>query len=248
MSKENNLKDFLTDIADAVREKKGTSEPINAQNLSEEIRGIESGGGNPWMADVTWINEGEFGFNSMSEVAIHEGVTTIGNKAFRYNETITKIILPSTLKKIDIYAFSGMAKLTEVNLPDGLTTLSNYAFNGSPIIESIIPEGVTRIGYGAYINCKSLKRVIWNVRGKAEGNNYINVASTAFQNCGELQYVAFPNITGVITLDGVNAFSGTTCKIVVPDDVYDAMISATNWSSLASQIVKASEFVEPTTE
>ena len=44
MSKQDNLKDFLTDIADAVREKKGTTEPINAQNLSEEIRGIESGG------------------------------------------------------------------------------------------------------------------------------------------------------------------------------------------------------------
>ena len=44
MSKDNNLHDFLVDIADAVREKKGTSDPINAQNLSEEIRSIEGGG------------------------------------------------------------------------------------------------------------------------------------------------------------------------------------------------------------
>ena len=41
MSKQDNLHDFLTDIADAVREKKGTTEPINAQNLSEEIRSIK---------------------------------------------------------------------------------------------------------------------------------------------------------------------------------------------------------------
>lgn len=44
MSKQDNLHDFLVDIADAVREKKGTTEKINAQRLSEEIRSIESGG------------------------------------------------------------------------------------------------------------------------------------------------------------------------------------------------------------
>lgn len=246
MSKQDNLTDFLTDVADAIREKKGTTDKINPQNFSEEIRGIESGGGNPWNADVTWITDGEFGFDSMSEVAIHEGVTVIGARAFRYNSSITKITLPSTLKSIGAYAFGGMGKLAEVNLPDGLTWMDSYAFNGAPIIESIIPEGVMRIGYGAYSSCKSLKRVIWNVRGKTENNKIISVAATAFQNCAALQYVAFPNITGVITLDSVNAFSNTTCKIVVPDDVYDAMISATNWSSLASQIVKASEFVEQT--
>ena len=51
MSKQDNLHDFLTDIADAVREKKGTSEKINAQNLSSEIRSIESGGGGQWAVD-----------------------------------------------------------------------------------------------------------------------------------------------------------------------------------------------------
>ena len=42
MSKQDNLHDFLTDIADAVREKKGTTDPINAQNLSEEIKSIST--------------------------------------------------------------------------------------------------------------------------------------------------------------------------------------------------------------
>lgn len=43
MSKENNLTDFLVDVADAIRAKKGTSELINPQDFSEEIRSIESG-------------------------------------------------------------------------------------------------------------------------------------------------------------------------------------------------------------
>lgn len=40
MGKNNNLNDFLTDIADAIRTKKGTEDPINAQNFSTEISTI----------------------------------------------------------------------------------------------------------------------------------------------------------------------------------------------------------------
>lgn len=44
MSKQDNLTDFLTDVADAIRKKKGTSDLINPQNFSEEIRNLPSGG------------------------------------------------------------------------------------------------------------------------------------------------------------------------------------------------------------
>ena len=47
MAKNNNLTDFLTDVADAIREKKGTSEPINPQDFSAEIASIDTGG-NGW--------------------------------------------------------------------------------------------------------------------------------------------------------------------------------------------------------
>ena len=46
MAKTDNLNDFLKDIADAIREKKGTSDPINAQDFADEIKnGGNSGGG-----------------------------------------------------------------------------------------------------------------------------------------------------------------------------------------------------------
>ena len=47
MSKANNLKDFMTDIANAIRTKKGTTGTINAQNFSSEIESIETGS-NPY--------------------------------------------------------------------------------------------------------------------------------------------------------------------------------------------------------
>lgn len=42
MAKENNLTDFLTDVADAIREKKGTTEKINPQDFSDEIKSIKT--------------------------------------------------------------------------------------------------------------------------------------------------------------------------------------------------------------
>ena len=46
MAKNDNLKDFLVDVADAIREKEGSSEPINPQEFSDRIRAIQGGGGN----------------------------------------------------------------------------------------------------------------------------------------------------------------------------------------------------------
>lgn len=45
MAKNNNLTDFLTDVANAIREKKGTASKINPQDFSSEISSIVSGGG-----------------------------------------------------------------------------------------------------------------------------------------------------------------------------------------------------------
>ena len=45
MAKNNNLTDFLTDVADAIRTKKGTTAKINPQDFSNEIASISTGGG-----------------------------------------------------------------------------------------------------------------------------------------------------------------------------------------------------------
>jgi hypothetical protein len=46
----------------------------------------------------------------------------------------------------------------------------------------------------------------------------------------------------VPTLEGTFVFNNipSDCKIVVPDALYDEWIAATNWSSYASYIIKAS--------
>ena len=43
MAKNNNLSDFLTDVADSIRRKKGTTEKINPQDFSDEIDNLSGG-------------------------------------------------------------------------------------------------------------------------------------------------------------------------------------------------------------
>lgn len=56
MAKNDNLQDFLTDVADAIRAKKGTTEKINPQDFSSEIASIQSGVEPKEMKDVNFYD------------------------------------------------------------------------------------------------------------------------------------------------------------------------------------------------
>ena len=45
MARTDNLTNYLTDVADAIREKKGTTDVIPANTFDEEIKNLPSGGG-----------------------------------------------------------------------------------------------------------------------------------------------------------------------------------------------------------
>lgn len=70
MAKNDNLTDFLTDVANAIREKKGTTDLINPQNFSEEILGIEIGTLNVERKDVNFYDyDGTILYSYTSEEA-----------------------------------------------------------------------------------------------------------------------------------------------------------------------------------
>lgn len=58
MGKANNLGDFMTDLADAIREKTGESSPINPQEFSQKIKDLKTGGASESKPrnDVTFID------------------------------------------------------------------------------------------------------------------------------------------------------------------------------------------------
>ena len=55
MAKTDNLTDYLTDLADGIRAKKGTTDPINPQDFRKEIESISGGGSGGGEADSDWV-------------------------------------------------------------------------------------------------------------------------------------------------------------------------------------------------
>lgn len=65
-----------------------------------------------------------------------------------------------------------------------------------------------------------------------------------FSGCTSLELIDMTGSTGVPYLAYSANFSNinTTYKIVVPDSLYDTWIAATNWVSIASHIMKQSDW------
>lgn len=124
MGKNNNLHDFLVDVADAIREKKGTSEPINPQEFSNEIKGIESG--SPFAVD--------FGEEIASGNAAY--INALQEDIDYYNEVVRKLNA-GEISKSDVLTYPIKGKL--LWLPSSVPYASNvvdcwnlreYKYNG----------------------------------------------------------------------------------------------------------------------
>ena len=65
-----------------------------------------------------------------------------------------------------------------------------------------------------------------------------------FNGCTSLELVDMTGSIGVPKLYNVTSFDNTnnTYKIVVPDSLYDTWVNETNWASIASHIMKQSDW------
>ena len=90
----------------------------------------------------------------ITDLVIPEGVTSIGNYAFKRCSALTSIIIPEGVTSIGKDAFADCSSLTSISIPEGLTSIGDGAFAGCSSLTSIsIPEGLTSIGDGAFYDC-----------------------------------------------------------------------------------------------
>ncbi|MCM1067220.1 MAG: leucine-rich repeat domain-containing protein [Muribaculaceae bacterium] len=98
--------------------------------------------------------------STMASVDIPEGVTAIPRTAFINCKSIQNITIPSTVVSIGESAFDGTEGLTSVGtLPDGITKIGVGAFRNSGIKSLNIPKGVKYIEGSVCNECRSLASV-----------------------------------------------------------------------------------------
>ena len=154
--------------------------------------------------------------------------------------------LPATKLKTRCYQYM-FQNCTSLTQPPALpaTTTASYCYSymfaecTSLVVGPELPAAtcVTACYTNMFYNCTSLKRIKIN----ASAGNW---GTKMFDGCTSLELVDMTGTTSVPLLQSISNFSNTnnTYKIVVPDSLYETWIAATNWASIASHIMKQSDW------
>ena len=109
-------------------------------------------------------------------VIVPEGMTNIGDYAFRNSDSLISITIPKGVTCIGSQMFWGCDNLERVDFPDGLINIGVGAFTGcKKLISILIPDGVTEIGGGAFQNCTNLTDIVIP-------DSVMNIGEGAFDN------------------------------------------------------------------
>ena len=168
---------------------------------------------------------------------IGSGFTAILESVFQHCYSLKNVVIPQGVTTIYSGFANSCCSLTSVVIPRGVTrTYGNDFKDCYSLADVVIPQGFTNIGSNMFSGWYSLKNIVIP-------NSVTNISAYAFQNCFSLIKYNFAQHTKVPTLGSTNVFSGINkiCKIYVPDALYDEWIVATNWSTYADYIYKASE-------
>ncbi len=117
---------------------------------------------------VTSIGEKAFYFcESLTKVTIPNSVTSIGEDAFFYCRSLASVTIPNSVISIGDSAFYGCASITSITIPNSVASMDECAFYGCTGLKSItIPNSVTSIASTAFMDCSSLANITVGSKNK----------------------------------------------------------------------------------
>lgn len=165
----------LTDIADAIREKSGTTDQMTPVEMSQKIKDIKSGGtdivqlfsypneiSEPFdLTDSNLKSVRRYGFaNTRLRKGTFPSLTKLDEGAFRQCTDLVEIDAP--IETFGKTVFQKCTSLTTIDLSHATGSVGESAFNGCTKLnpKKFLPEGITEIGSYAFsygLNCKSIK-------------------------------------------------------------------------------------------
>ena len=164
--------------------------------------------------------------------------TSIGNYAFSSCSALTTASFPNCTY-IGASAFQNCSALTTVSFPS-CTSIGGYTFRNCTSLTTVSFPSCTSIGSYAFYNCTSLTI--------ASFPKCTYISGYAFYSCFNLISLNLTSVSVVTSLPYSSAFSSTPIagysasagqygSIYVPASLYDAFISATNWTYFSSRMV-----------
>jgi len=88
--------------------------------------------------------------SQIKSVRVEDGITVIGNNAFRNLNNVTSVSLGNTVTEIGVRSFDGCSNLTNISLPAALKTIDEGAFERTGLTGVNLPSSLTYIGASAF--------------------------------------------------------------------------------------------------
>ncbi len=177
---------------------------------------------------VTTIGDGAFASIRLTSATVPNGVTSIGASAFSNCSNLQSIVIPDGVTAIGSMAFSNCSNLQSIVIPDSVTAIGNMAFSHCSWLKNMyISKNVTSIGDGAFSGCQIVEVDAESKYYHMADNCLIETQTgkliNGFYNC------VIPN-DGSVTSIGMSAFSGNLGheSIIIPISVTSVAMNAFN--------------------
>ena len=174
-------------------------------------------------------------------------VSSIGGYAFNYCTNLTTVSFPQA-SSIGIGAFQYCSNLSTASFPQ-VSYMETSAFQYcSKLTTASFPQ-VRTIGNYAFAYCRNLTTAIFNNASTTQGTIY----TYAFRNCYHLislyllastlyrLSVSHTTFQSTPISNYTTSTGGVHGSIFVPQSLYDAYISSTNWSYFSSRFVSLTD-------
>ena len=94
--------------------------------------------------------------NEMQNLVIEDGVTSVGDNAFRYCTSLVSVSIPNSVTSIGAYAFYNCNHLTSIDIPHSVTSIGKYAFYNAQNVNysgpaTGAPWGAMSVNNGTYV-------------------------------------------------------------------------------------------------
>ena len=160
--------------------------------------------------------------SKIKQIEIENGVTSIGNCAFRDCNSLSSITIPNSVTSIGTDAFAHCYNLSSVTIPSSVTSIGDMVFMCCYGLTSIIvqkdnPKYDSRNDCNAIIETNS-NTLIVGCQNTVIPNSVTNIAGHSFTDCHSLTSITIPESVTSIQNGAFSFCPGLTSIIVEKDN------------------------------